>query len=362
MFCCLFHQSCLVENFILKVVLRRIDNSYKMHLFPIQYSTLSASALNDHLQSAFGLMDTTTTFLVRNVSDTYVVNGAQSKYILKIYRRSHRSQSQIQAEVDLLNYLKQNNARVAYPVANKKGSHLQKFNTGEGERYGVLFSYAPGKVSKDLTDSQLRVLGREMAFNHELLSKPNLVFDRPEYTIESTILQPLKVLQPMFERFDYQEGQEQLQEIAKRTIASFETVDTRQFGFGYCHYDYMPKNFHFTDSDEITFFDWDFAGKGFLVNDLLSFQIHFFFHVTHGATSKEQASKDFQTFVDAYREHRDISDSELSSIPMLGNMFWIFYLAVQYQGFDDFSNPYFNQSFIKQWLNRMVQWEKFCNS
>lgn len=330
-----------------------------MHLFPTQYSTLSATALNVYLKTAYDLKDATTTFLVRNVSDTYVINEAQSKYILKIYRSSHRSQSQIQAEVDLLNYLKENSASVAYPVANKKGSHLQKFNTGEGERFGVLFSFAHGKVSKDLTDNQLQVLGREMALNHDLLSKPDLAFDRPEYTIDTTIHQPLKVLQSMFERFDYLEGQEQLQEIAKRTITSFESIDTSKFRVGYCHYDYMPKNFHFTENDEITFFDWDFAGKGFLVNDLLSFQIHFFFHVTHGATSKEQAVKDFQTFVAAYREHGDISDLELSAIPVLGNMFWIFYLAVQYQGFDDFSNPYFSQTFIKQWLGRIEQWEKF---
>lgn len=329
-----------------------------MRFFPVQYSTLSASALNDHLQLTFGLKGITTTFLVRNVSDTYVVTEGDPKYILKIYRDNHRSRSQIQDEVDLLNYLKENGSRVSYPIADKQGKFLQQFHTGEGERYGVLFSFAPGKVSKDLTVNQLQVLGREMAFNHDLLSNPELVFDRPEYTMDTTIRQPLKILQSMFNRFDYPEGQERLEKMAKTTIASFQALDTSQFSIGYCHYDYMPKNFHYTGNDEITFFDWDFFGKGFLVNDLMSFQVHFFFHMMHGMTTKEQATEDFKTFVAAYREHRDISDQELSAIPVLGNMFWTFYLAVQYQGFDDFSNPYFNRHFIQIWLDRMTKWQE----
>lgn len=331
-----------------------------MSLFPTQYSTLSATALNDHLQSAFGLKGITTSFLVRNVSDTYVIAADRPKYILKIYRSCHRTQAQIQSEVDLLNYLKENGARVSYPIADKQGAFLQKFETGEGVRFGVLFSYAPGEVSKDLTVNQLQVLGREMAFNHDLLSRQGLVFERHEYSLATTIHQPMEVLQSMFERFDYPEGNEQLQEMTRQTITTMEGIDTSQFSLGWCHYDYMPKNFHYTDKDEITFFDWDFFGKGFLVNDLMSFKVHFFLHVMHGMTSKEQAMADFQTFVAAYREHRDISDLELSAIPVLGNMFWTFYLAIQYQGFDDFSNPYFNQNFIKGWLTRMTQWEVFC--
>lgn len=331
-----------------------------MSLFPVQYSTLSASALNDYLQSAYGLKDINTVFLVRNVSDTYVISEHEPKFILKIYRDCHRSMSQIQAEVDLLNYLRENNAKVAYPIADLNGNYLQQFETGEGIRYGVLFLFAPGKVSKDLTENQLQILGQEMAYNHDLLSKPGLAFDRPEYTTDTTIHQPLKILQSMFDRFDYSEGNEQLHETAKRTIASYELVDTSKFSMGYCHYDYMPKNFHFTEKDEITFFDWDFSGKGFLVNDLLSFKIHYFFHVMHGFTSKEQANADFQSFVAAYRQHRNISDQELAAIPVLGNMFWIFYLAVQYQGFNDFSNPYFNLTFIEGWLSRMEQWEQFA--
>ncbi len=331
-----------------------------MPFFPTQYSTLSAIALNAYLESTFGFQGIKTTFLVRNVSDTYLVVDGEPKYILKIYRNCHRSKDQIQSEVDLLNYLKENGARVSYPIADKQGAFLQKFETGEGERYGVLFSYAPGNVSKDLTVNQLQVLGREMAFNHDLLSKQELAFDRPEYTITTTIHQPLEILEAMFERFEYAEGLERLQGIAKQTIAAWEAIDTGQFSIGYCHYDYMPKNFHYTEKDEITFFDWDFFGKGFLVNDIMSFQVHFFFHVMHGMISKEQAIADFQTFVAAYREHRTISDQELSAIPVLGSMFWTFYLAVQYQGFDDFSNPYFNRNFIKGWLDRMTQWETFC--
>ena len=263
-----------------------------MSLFPAQYSTLSATALNEYLQSAYGLKGITTSFLVRNVSDTYVIRDEEPKYILKIYRDSHRSRAQIQAEVDVLNYLKENGAKVAYPIPDVNGNYLQQFEASEGIRYGLLYLFAPGEVSKDLTENQLQVLGRQMAFNHELLSKEGLTFDRPEYSIATTVHQPLEVLPEMFERFDYPEGLDRLQEITKQALDAFEAIDTRSFGVGYCHYDYMPKNFHFTDKDEITFFDWDFFGKGLLVNDLMSFKVHYFFHQLHGFISKEEAAKD----------------------------------------------------------------------
>lgn len=328
-------------------------------MFPAQYSTLSASALNDYLQSAYGLTGISTTFLVRNVSDTYVIRDEQPRYILKIYRDSHRSRDQIQTEVALLNYLKENGAKVAYPIADVNGAYLQSFEAAEGTRYGVLFQFAPGAVAKDLTSNQLEVLGHEMALNHQLLSREGLTFDRPVYNVETTIHQPLQVLQEMFEQFDYPEGKGRLQEIISRTLKAYELIDTSAFSVGYCHYDYMPKNFHFTDKDDITFFDWDFFGKGFLVNDLMSFQVHYFLHKLHGFITQEQANDDFQAFVAAYRERRDISDRELAAIPVLGNMFWVFYLAVQFQGFNDFSNPYFNKNFIKAWLGRIEQWEEF---
>ncbi|KEO75221.1 hypothetical protein EL17_06050 [Anditalea andensis] len=66
-------------------------------------------------------------------------------------------------------------------------------------------------------------------------------------------------------------------------------------------------------------------------------------------------------FINAYRERREISSEELEAIPCFGIMFWIFYLAIQYNGYDDFSNNYFNQTYLKKWVSWIVHWERlYC--
>lgn len=335
----------------------------KINLFPTQYSTLSCHALNNRINEAYNIDDTKTKFLLRGVSDTYIVSNSIPKYVFKVYRNSHRSLDEILGEVELLNVLIKNGAKVSFPISDAAGNYIQKFNTGEGPRYGILFSYAQGKASNDLTENQIKIVGHEMAFNHNITSTIKLNHERPEYNLSTTIHQPLEILQSAFNEFNYEAGYEYLQLIAEKTIKAFNTIESGNFSYGYCHYDYLPKNFHFTSSDVFTLFDFDFAGKGFLVNDLMSFQVHYFFQILYGGMSQEDSDQSMKVFFKAYREVRDISDEEIRAIPMLGNMFWMYYLAIQYRGYDDFSNNYFNQTYLKKWVNWIEQWESlYCKS
>lgn len=331
-----------------------------MDLFPTQYSTLSSTALNERIKAKYGFNDTKIRLLLRGVSDTYLVTGSP-KYIFKVYRNSHRSLDEIQGEVELLNRLKEKGAKVSFPIQAIDGSYIQKFNTLEGPRYGILFSFAEGKALNDLSQNQLQIVGREMAFNHNITSTIELAHSRPEYNLSTTIHQPLEVLKPAFIEYDYESGYEYLKVTAEKTHGAFESMDTGTFSNGYIHYDYLPKNFHFNESDEFTLFDFDFAGKGFLVNDLMSFQVHYFFQVLYGGMSQEASDSCMKVFIDAYRERRAISNEELEAIPCLGIMFWVFYLAIQYKGYDDFSNNYFNQTYLKRWVSWIEQWESlYC--
>ncbi|GAB3546997.1 phosphotransferase enzyme family protein [Spirosoma fluminis] len=317
-----------------------------MQLFPAQYSTLSASALRDSLEKSYGFQGMNCRLLLRGVSDTYVLEGAESKYVFKVYRNAHRSLNEIKGEVELLNILKGRGANVSYPIRDRNGQQIQAFNAAEGVRHGVLFSYAIGENVYDLSDNQLRVVGREMAFNHTITSQIDVPHERKPYTIETTLTRPLKLIEPAFA--DYQEGYAYLTEIAQQVIKKMESFDTSIFSVGYCHYDYLPKNFHFDQDDTFTLFDFDFAGKGFLVNDLTSFLVHFFFHSIYGKISKEEADRQFNVALDAYREVRPLSDEEVEAIPYLGIMFWVFYLGFAYENFDDWSNTFFGLRYLRE--------------
>ena len=325
-----------------------------MQIFPTQYSTLSAKALNLHLMEAYGFQDMSCRLLIRNVSDTYIFENETDQYIFKIYRDAHRSLNEIEAELALLNILKENGAMVSYPINDKNQQQIQRFQAAEGVRYGVLFSFAKGEVTYEMNDKQLTLLGREMARLHNITTGLELPFERKEYTIETTLLRPIEVIKPAFsklsEEYDY------LHKTVLEVAEAIRKLDLQSFSYGYCHYDFLPKNFHFEGDDKLTFFDFDFAGKGHFINDITSFIIHYFLENISGKISIEETAGCFAVFIKSYRSIKVITDAELASIKYFGLGFWMFYFQFHFENYDDWSSIFFNDRFIKGRVGLIKQW------
>ncbi|WP_421943166.1 phosphotransferase enzyme family protein [Pedobacter sp.] len=327
--------------------------------FPAQYSTLSASALNKHIANSYNLTGFNCRLLIRNVSDTYILENGTEKFIFKIYRDSHRKLNEIEDEVRLLNILKNEGHSISFPIEDTSGHFIQQFNAIEGTRNGVLFSYAEGKVIHDLNQEQLKNIGVSIAKIHQTTSQINLK-NRHEFNFQTTLFEPLESLKPhlidMPEEFSY------LQEIAAKVVNKFKAFDTENFSIGICHYDFFPKNFHFEEAGKITFFDFDFAGKGYLINDLMTFLNHFFFHTLNNLTTIEQAEKDFNLFLDAYQSVKKLSDDEIKAIPYLGITFHIFFLKFFYDNYDDWSNAFLTPRYTKRRIDLIKKWvEMYCD-
>lgn len=330
-----------------------------MPIFPTQYSTLSAPHLGKAIQERYGLKDLHCRYLLRGVSDTYQLDGPGEQYILKIYRDAHRSLSEIKGEVELLNLLHAGGARVSYPIRDSKGEQIQRFQAAEGKRYGVLFSYAAGQPALHPTDTQLTATGLEMARLHNIAAGIKLSNPRRSYDHHTMLLQPLSRLKPAFRELP--EEYAYLQETAAAVIRQLDSMDTSAFSYGYCHYDFLPKNFHFDAQDQLTFFDFDFAGKGWLVLDVMSYWIHFAMYCVLGRLTREEADRKFQVFLNAYRMVRPLSGAEEAAIPYLNLGFWVFYFGFHYDNFDDFSTSFFNSRFLKERVSLIKQInETFC--
>jgi len=324
--------------------------------FPTQYSTLSAVALKDHVAAAYALQLCAGRYLLRGVSDTYRLESSTAQYILKIYRNTHRSRSEIEGEVALLLHLHAHGSPVAPPLPDQDGEYLQAFEAAEGTRYGVLFAFAPGQPVFDLSDAQVQQVGREMARLHNLTAQITLSHPRPEYNLATTLTQPLQRLAPVFAAYEYPEGHAYLTETAAFATARLAALDTAAFSYGYCHYDFLPKNFHFDAQDQLTFFDFDFAGRGYLVNDVMTFFMHYFLHTITKRLSREEADRAFQLFIASYRQVRPLSDEELAAMPYLGFAWWLFYLGFQVDHFDDWSNSFFGPRYLRDRVGLIRQW------
>lgn len=317
-----------------------------MAIFPTQYSTLSARALGKAIESLYGFSDISCRYLLRGVSDTYKLEGISKRYIFKVYRDAHRSLDEIQGEVELLNALHEGGASISYPIRDLEGGQIQSFEAAEGTRYGVLFSYAPGKPVGVISDEQIANTGREMALVHNITSTVQLSHARRSYNHQTTLLGPIEALAPAFHELP--DEYKYLQDTAVAIIQKLDSLDTSSFSEGYCHFDFLPKNFHIDEHNKVTFFDFDFAGKGFLANDLMTYWTHFALDVILGKNTREESDRAFQVFLDAYQEIRPVSAEEVKAIPLLNLGFWVFYLGFHYDQFDDFSTHFFTTRFIRE--------------
>jgi Ser/Thr protein kinase RdoA (MazF antagonist) len=292
--------------------------------FPSTYSTLSALSLADMITEKYRLTNVQCRFLVRGVGDTYLVETSDSRFILRVYRSSHRSLPQIRMEVELLVATKQAGVPVSYPIPDLSGAFVQTLIAIEGERHAVLFTYAPGKTVRALNESQLRVLGTQMALFHNVSSTIQLKAERWTFDTETTLFIPLRRLKNYFA--DFQEDYFWLEQAARQVVSKLERIDKSSFSTGYCHFDFLPKNFHF-EEDQITFFDFDFMGYGWLINDLTSFWQHLQLDVYAGRMKQEEADSMFFIFLSSYRERRPVSEDELAAMPYLSLGFWLFYMG-----------------------------------
>jgi Ser/Thr protein kinase RdoA (MazF antagonist) len=293
--------------------------------FPTSYSTLSATSLGQYVSGAYNWPAVQCDLLLRNVGDTYVVKVGGDKYILRIYRHDLRSYEHVASEVELLLQIKKAGVAVAVPLPDAADKYIHTFEAAEGKKLGVLFSYAPGKVVPVLDEKQLYNLGLAMARYHDVASKLTLPFERWTFDVETTMNQPIKALMSYFSEND--DDYEWLFKAAEKATSKISQVNDSSFSKGYCHYDFMPKNFHIDDNGQFTFFDFDFMGYGWLVNDLMTFKVSLDLDVQYGKITQRVAEQSFLHFLNGYGDQRHISEAELSMIPHLSLGFWLFYLG-----------------------------------
>ncbi|WP_315824545.1 phosphotransferase [Paraflavitalea speifideaquila] len=114
-----------------------------------------------------------------------------------------------------------------------------------------------------------------------------------------------------------------LQLMASQVEKKLLHLNAAAFPKGYCHFDFLPKNFHF-EGDNVTFFDFDFMGYGFLINDIMTFWQHLTLDVFAGRMTQQAAREAYAVFLQGYRAIRPVSEQELAGVPYLSLGFWLF--------------------------------------
>lgn len=322
-----------------------------MKLFPVTASTLSENHLRQFVIDKYSLSEKCTCKLFRTgINHTYFIEGIETKYIFRVYSFNWRTKVEIQAKLNLLSELKNNNISVSHALSDKDEEYIQEINAPEGIRFAVLFTFAKGGKVRFMNEENCASIGSLMAQIHKTTA--NKKIERIDYTIQTLLEVPYHNATRFFseELTEMQYLKSSINVISK----TFEIRANDNIQSSCVHLDIWYDNMSITDNNKITLFDFDFCGNGFSILDIAYFCKQLF----HIETDKRIYEQKVRYFLEGYQSIRNLSQEEINLIPNAGASIWIFYLGVQSQRFD-WSNMFLSENYLKMYVGKLNAWIEY---
>lgn len=317
--------------------------------FPVIDSTLSAAHLGVFLQEKYGFDEGTSCRIFRTgINHTYMVAVRENKYVFRVYSYQWRTEIEIAEELRLLDLLHEKGVSVSHPISDKNQTYIQQIQAPEGLRYGVLFSFAEGGKIRNLDEDYCRAIGTVMAEMHE--GTLNLRMERVDYTIQQLAQLPYSYAQKYFS--DSLEEMKFVKNAGRYLTDLFAQADSSQLRKGVVHLDLWYDNMNITDDSTITLFDFDFCGNGWLMLDVAYFAVQLF----NTEPDKERYEVKMAAFYGGYESITDLSQEEKRLISHATLAVWLFYLGVQSQRFDNWSNIFLTENYLKHFIGLIRNW------
>ncbi|UZR93478.1 phosphotransferase [Chondrinema litorale] len=320
-----------------------------MSKIPVVESKLSAAHLAVFVREKYGFSaNTACRMLKAGMNHTYLVSDNEQKYIFRVYNYNWRSEVEINEEIRLLNLLKENQVSVSSPVTDLSNNYILKIEAPEGIRNAVLFTYAEGEKLRELTESSCFNIGILMGKIHQLTEGFSIdrISYNPETLAELPYLYATKYLTPTTDEMVY------VKKSAAYIKDVFSNADESQIRKGSVHLDIWYDNMSVKNGTEITIFDFDFCGNGWLLLDVAYFIMQLF----HTEPDKEKLKLKTAEFFKGYETITKLSDEEKRLLPVAGLAIWIFYLGVQAQTFITFSNVFYSDNYAKRFIGMVKAW------
>ena len=258
-------------------------------------------------------------FYVCGLHDNYFVQTDKNKYFVRIYRNDWRTFEEIRFELELLDYLKDKKEPISSPLKTKNNKLSFEVSSPEGKKIGVLFSYAQGGSPKqNITKKESELLGVSVAKIHNQTKKFKTAYKRKNLDLNYLVRRSLKVIKP-FLTSEQSSYLALVQEEVEKNISKLTIKDN---DYIICSGDINPTNFHVTEDNKITLFDFDQCGYG-----QRAFEIGKFFSSIHTHKSKE---KIMQAFLQGYESVFKLSIEEKKAIPYfeIASVLWVMSIRV----------------------------------
>lgn len=319
-----------------------------MAYFPVSNSNLSATHLGLFICEKYDhAAGTRCRFIRAGVNDTYLVEDAADRFVFRVYSLNWRTEKEISEEIRLLGLLREKNIPVAYPIADRAGNMIQVLNAPEGDRFGVLFSYAKGEKLPIYSPAIHEQIGVVLGKLHA--ATRDLPLERVVYTPHVLLAEPMEQIKK-FLAADTPEWA--FLESARDFITGqLLRADDSRLRRGAVHLDLWYDNFNISQEGDATLFDFDFCGNGWLCLDLA----YYVLQLTNLEKEESERALKLESFWRGYESVVPITEEERRLIPMLGVSLYIFYLGVQCRRYENWSNSFLNESYLKRFINVLVK-------
>ena len=308
------------------------------NIFPALYSRPSGQALQERVLSAYEIGAISFCKLWNpGLSDIYLVQTDEEKYILRVYSHGDHTQESVLFEIDALNHLYQKGVTVSVPLAKRDGSFVTSLNAIEGERYAVLFTYAPGgRFQRPSITKETYAYGRTIAQMHTAWDDFHSGHSGYLLDVDHWLDSPLKAFLPVIaDRPSEVSFLLQLVTDLKQRLAMLPLYALEQ---GVSHADLHGGNANITSEQIVTLYDFEGVGYGARVIDLAAFR--------WSVTRHKEDEIHWQTFLDGYTSHRPVSELSMKAIPLFVVMRHIFLMGMYANRLDVWGLNEMNEQFL----------------
>jgi Ser/Thr protein kinase RdoA (MazF antagonist) len=314
-------------------------------VLPVIYSTLSPQALVSRVLANYDLeIIQNCQFWHRGLSDVYLIETPAKPSILRVSHHHWRCKSEIDFELELLDFLHLHQIPVASPIKTKHGNLSLEINAPEGKRYAALFPCAPGEIALgDLNLTQSRLLGETVAKLHQVGREFHPFVYRQPLTLDYLLDDSLEIIAPFLE-YNPSDLKYLLGAIAE-IKNELEDLSRESPYWGICWGDPHSGNVHFTKDNGMTLFDFDQCGYGWRVFDVAKFwQVS----LQSGLSRKVR-----EAFLKGYQSVEPLTEAEISALQALTQTAYIWSWSISLSSTQMYDYSRLDKSYFRQRLETL---------
>jgi Ser/Thr protein kinase RdoA (MazF antagonist) len=232
-------------------------------------------------------------------------------------------------------------------MAPRDGQVIRSLRAPEGERYAVLFTYAPGEPPAwPPPPSYARLYGQTVAAIHAGLDAFAPAHARFPLDLDYLIERPLQTILPFLA--DRPEDAQYLQHLADRLTARVRALEGG-LEHGACHGDCHGGNCHLAAPDQLTFFDFDCCGPGWRVFDLATFR--------WSIALNELDETLWSAFEAGYTSWRQLPELDWAAVPLFVLIRHLWLLGLHTSNGDDWGYAWLDRHYFDRGLKFLREWE-----